>query len=119
VDLKEKAKNIKLLVVDVDGTLTNGDYQVNEDGKVSKSFYTRDFHYIEKILKMGDYPMCVLLLTSSWDNCIVSKYTKLSYCDRWNFLLKVNSIDKRKYIEEEIIDVKNERKKTPLFKCFF
>jgi len=107
MNLDDKAKNIKLLIIDIDGTITNGDYQVNEDGKVTKSFYTRDFSYIEKILKMGDFPICVLLLTSSWDNCIVNKYMKLSYCDRWNFLLKIHIEDKKKYIEEEIIQVKN------------
>jgi 3-deoxy-D-manno-octulosonate 8-phosphate phosphatase (KDO 8-P phosphatase) len=108
MELNEKAKNIKLLVIDIDGVLTDGNYQVSDDGKITKSFYTRDFHYIEKILQMGDKPICVLLLTSSWDNCIVQKYIKLPYCDRWNFLLKTNAIDKKKYIEEEIIKVKNE-----------
>lgn len=106
--LIDKAKNIKLLVIDVDSTLTDGNYQVSEDGKITKSFYTRDFYYIEKILRMDSHPICILLLTGSWDNCIVNKYLQLPYCDKWNFLLRTHADDKKRYIEDEVIGIKNE-----------
>ncbi len=38
----EKAKNIKLLVHDVPGVLTDGTFYYNEDGKRSRAFWHRD-----------------------------------------------------------------------------
>lgn len=44
-------KNIKLFVIDVDGTLTDGKIMMNEAGQIYKSFHVRDFHAIESLLK--------------------------------------------------------------------
>lgn len=42
--LIEKAKKIKLLILDVDGVLTDNRLVYSDDGIESKSFYTRDGH---------------------------------------------------------------------------
>ena len=56
--------SIKLIVTDVDGTLTDGMYLVSDAGTVSKSFYTRDFNAIQKALTEG---FKFLILTSAAD----------------------------------------------------
>lgn len=59
--------DIRLLVVDVDGTLTDGLYTVSSDGTLSKNFYTRDFHGLQMVQEAG---VDVLLLTQSDDPVI-------------------------------------------------
>ena len=43
-NLIKKARKIKLLVLDVDGVLTDGGIILSEDGKESKRFYAQDGH---------------------------------------------------------------------------
>ena len=47
------ANQIKLLLVDVDGTLTNAGYNVFSDGSMSKQFNTRDFHGLSILHRKG------------------------------------------------------------------
>jgi 3-deoxy-D-manno-octulosonate 8-phosphate phosphatase (KDO 8-P phosphatase) len=49
----EKAKNIKLLILDVDGVLTDGKLFFDEQGKESKSFNARDGLGIKLLQKAG------------------------------------------------------------------
>jgi len=63
-------KNIKYICIDCDGTLTDGKYTVDEYGKISKQFYTRDFYMIEEALKNG---YIVIIATSSIDDVIQEK----------------------------------------------
>ncbi len=51
--LIEKAKKIKLLILDVDGVLTDNRLVYSDDGIESKSFYTRDGHGMVMIQKSG------------------------------------------------------------------
>ena len=41
-NLKSKIKNIKLLILDVDGVLTNGEIVVDEKGNETKIFDVQD-----------------------------------------------------------------------------
>ena len=66
--------SIKLIVTDVDGTLTDGMYLVSDTGSVSKSFYTRDFNAIQRAVERG---YKVLILTSSADEVIKKKVEEL------------------------------------------
>jgi YrbI family 3-deoxy-D-manno-octulosonate 8-phosphate phosphatase len=56
--------DIRLLVCDIDGTLTDGLYTVSSNGILSKSFYTRDFYGMQLLQEAGIH---VLLLTQSDD----------------------------------------------------
>lgn len=47
------AKNIELLILDVDGVLTDGSITLDNDGNEYKSFYVRDGHGIRMLLKAG------------------------------------------------------------------
>ena len=42
MDLKERCKKIKLLMLDVDGVLTDGQLYYGPNGEVVKPFYVRD-----------------------------------------------------------------------------
>ncbi len=57
-------KEIGLVCFDIDGTLTDGVYQISDKRAVTKSFYTRDFYAIEQLLRAG---LMVLIVTQSHD----------------------------------------------------
>ena len=42
MDMKQKAKAIKMILMDVDGTLTDGSLMVLPDGSELKSYHVRD-----------------------------------------------------------------------------
>ncbi|MFA5599040.1 MAG: hypothetical protein WDA06_00450 [Phenylobacterium sp.] len=102
--LKEKSKNIKLVISDLDGTLTDGIYQVSEDNKVIKSFFTRDFHYIGKLLDCG---IAFLILTKANDDCGVMQYKRLPYMRNDLFFIKSGASDKSSYIEQNLVNSNN------------
>ncbi len=68
---------INTIVMDVDGTLTDGYYHVREDGKVSKSFYTKDFYAMEKALSED---IKILIITQSSGKVIKKKIENLGMC---------------------------------------
>lgn len=49
----EKAKKIKLLILDVDGVLTDGKLFFDEQGREYKSFHARDGHGIKLLRQTG------------------------------------------------------------------
>lgn len=49
----EKAKKIKLLILDVDGVLTDGKLYFDNDGSEYKSFHARDGHGIKLLRQTG------------------------------------------------------------------
>jgi 3-deoxy-D-manno-octulosonate 8-phosphate phosphatase (KDO 8-P phosphatase) len=51
--LKEIAKGIKLLILDVDGVLTDGSIILDNEGNEFKSFHVRDGHGIKMLEKVG------------------------------------------------------------------
>lgn len=75
---------IKLLVVDLDGTLTDGKYYVSNSGDTMKAFNTKDFDYLARAQKEG---IRVVILTSSKDDCAWYKVQNLSKEDHNNLIL--------------------------------
>ena len=55
----EKAKNIDLVVFDVDGVLTDGGIYVSENGEESKRFFAQDGHGV-KILQSINIEVAIL-----------------------------------------------------------
>ena len=51
--IKEKAAKIKLLVLDVDGVMTDGSIILDNEGNELKRFHVRDGHGIKMIQKAG------------------------------------------------------------------
>lgn len=52
-ELIEKAKKLKLLILDVDGVLTDGKLFFDNDGNEYKSFHARDGHGIKLLRQTG------------------------------------------------------------------
>lgn len=97
LSLKEKAKNIEVLAIDIDGTLTDGIYQVTQNGEIIKSFHTRDFHWIGELLNR-DEDIMVCIVTNSTDDCMAQKILQLPYKDNSRFIIWTGIEDKKKYI---------------------
>jgi len=52
-EIREKAKKIKLLILDVDGVMTDGSIILDNEGNEYKRFHVRDGHGIKMIQKAG------------------------------------------------------------------
>jgi 3-deoxy-D-manno-octulosonate 8-phosphate phosphatase (KDO 8-P phosphatase) len=52
-EVKERAARIKLLILDVDGVLTDGGLILHADGQESKVFHVHDGHGIRLLLRAG------------------------------------------------------------------
>jgi len=52
-NLLKKARNIKLLLLDVDGVLTDGSIILDNEGNEFKAFHVRDGHGIKMLIKAG------------------------------------------------------------------
>lgn len=72
--LKSKLSKIKLLIMDVDGTLTDGAMYYTDDGKVFKKFYTRDGMGINLLRKAG---IEAAIITSENTEIVVNRAKKL------------------------------------------
>jgi 3-deoxy-D-manno-octulosonate 8-phosphate phosphatase (KDO 8-P phosphatase) len=52
-EVKERAARIRLLILDVDGVLTDGSLILHADGQESKVFHVHDGHGIRLLLRAG------------------------------------------------------------------
>ena len=59
-ELLEKAKNIKLLMLDVDGVLTEGSLHYSDQGEQTKTFDTLDGHGLKLLQAHG---ICVAIIS--------------------------------------------------------
>ena len=53
MDLLEKAKNIELVVFDVDGVMTDGGLFFGDDGQEYKAFHSKDGHGMRMLHEAG------------------------------------------------------------------
>lgn len=51
--IREKIKRIKLLILDVDGVLTDGKVIIDDEGKETKHFNVRDGHGLKMLMRYG------------------------------------------------------------------
>lgn len=52
-DILQKAANIRLLIFDVDGVLTDGNLYLGDDGQEHKAFHSRDGHGMKMLQASG------------------------------------------------------------------
>ncbi len=72
--LKEKAKHIKLLALDVDGVLTDGCLYFTDDGQEQKAFNTLDGHGIKMLQSAG---VQVAIITGRRTNLVAKRASDL------------------------------------------
>ncbi len=68
--INELVKNLKLLVLDVDGVLTDGILHYNADGKIEKNFHVQDGFAVMLLQSMG---VKVAVVTAGQDGLCVAK----------------------------------------------
>ena len=113
--LKKKAAQIKLLVLDVDGTLTDGGVYIDSNGVQSKKFHIRDGMGITLLQEKG-LPVGILSHSRSKtilderarmlgiDRVYSGKEPKIEVLSRW--LLELNlSFEQVAYIGDDVNDL--------------
>ncbi len=113
--LKKKAAQIKLLVLDVDGTLTDGGVYIDSNGVQSKKFHIRDGMGITLLHEKG-LPVGILSHSRSKtilderarmlgiDRVYSGKEPKIEVLSRW--LLELNlSFEQVAYIGDDVNDL--------------
>ena len=112
--IKELCLNIKLLVSDVDGVLTDGKIYISCDGSESKAFNVEDGTGVA-IAKYANLPIAFLSGRYSKATEIRSKELKISHCiqgflDKKNKLMELCnelnvSFDQVAYIGDGLVDI--------------
>ena len=109
----EKAKNIDLVVFDVDGVLTDGGIYVSENGEESKRFFAQDGHgvkilqsiNIEVAILSGRYSKSVEVRGKELGIKFVIQNSKDKYKDfKKNFMEKFK-IEKVCFVGDDIVDI--------------
>ena len=121
-----KFKDIKIVVLDVDGVLTDGKYVIStlkipdprvsseiepseqtytDITSISKSFFTRDFYAIEQLLKND---INVIILSQSHDNVIFEQINRIClYSDNWKSWMKKEKISIINGVEDKVEAIDN------------
>lgn len=73
-DILEKASQIKLVVFDVDGVLTDGSLFVGDDGEEYKAFYSRDGLGMKMLLATG---VEIAVITARTSNVVIHRMESL------------------------------------------
>lgn len=91
-------RDIKLIVMDVDGTLTDGTINIGENGEVYKSFYCRDGLGILRAIEAGIVPV---ILTSRISRIVDQRAAELGILHVYQGF-KTNKADKLTEIMHEM-----------------
>ena len=91
---------IKIVILDLDGSLTDGTYRVSDDDVVTKSFNTKDFHGLSKLQELG---VTVYIITSSTDLCIWNQFKRLPKVAKARLFIFDSIINKKSFIEKHIL----------------
>ena len=52
-DIRQKARDVRLIIFDVDGVLTDGSLYIGDDGQEYKAFHSRDGHGMKMLQSTG------------------------------------------------------------------
>ena len=112
--IKNIAKNIKLLILDVDGVLTDGSIILDNEGNEYKSFHVRDGHGIKMLQRAG---IIVALITGRNSKIVERRAKELGITEvfqkcfdktvAFNKLVKKYSFSKNEIacIGDDIVDI--------------
>lgn len=111
-------KKITTLILDVDGTLTDGAYYYSSLSHpildVTKRFYTRDWYALEQVLQEG---IRVVILSQAGDNCILNRMKYLKEHARsvvWKAAFAKNQCECYVGIDNKCYFIENHKTLTPL-----
>ena len=97
-DLEERIKHLKLVITDVDGTLTDAGMYYNNEGDFLKKFNTRDAKGLELI--RDELGLEVVIVTREKTDIVVKRAEKLK------LEAHIGILDKKSFLEAYLIDKK-------------
>ena len=112
--LKKIAKNTKLLILDVDGVLTDGSIILDNEGNEFKSFHVRDGHGIKMLVRAG---ITVAIITGRQSKVVERRAQELGISEvfqrchdkrvAYKQLIEKYSVkdDEIAYIGDDIVDI--------------
>ncbi len=112
--LLEVARNIKLIILDVDGVLTDGSIILDNEDNEFKSFYVRDGHGIKMLIRAG---LTVAMITGRYSKVVERRARELGITEvyqrcfdkrgAYRQLIEKYSVDSREvaYIGDDIVDL--------------
>lgn len=112
--LIEIARNIRLVILDVDGVLTDGSIILDNEGNEIKSFHVRDGHGMKMLMRAGIH---VALITGRYSKVVERRSRELGITEvfqkcydkkkAYRQLAKKYSLDDREvaYIGDDIVDI--------------
>ena len=83
--VRAKAKGIKLLILDVDGVLTDGSIILDNEGNEYKAFHVRDGHGIRMLIQAG---IKVAIITGRYSKVVERRAQELGITDVFQKCLK-------------------------------
>ena len=89
LSVKEKAKQIRLLILDVDGVMTDGRIILDNNGNELKSFNVRDGHGIKLIQKAG---ITVAIITGRYSKVVERRAEELGIEDVFQRVLDKEAV---------------------------
>ena len=113
-DFRDRARKIKILVMDVDGVLTGGEVILDRQGNELKMFHVRDGHGIKMIQRTG---MKTAIITGRSSNVVTIRAEELGIVDvfqgskdklpTFRELLERHGLDEEEaaYIGDDIVDI--------------
>jgi 3-deoxy-D-manno-octulosonate 8-phosphate phosphatase (KDO 8-P phosphatase) len=111
---KDKLKKIKLLIMDVDGVMTDGRIIMDDDGREMKNFNVRDGHGIKVLQRFG---IKVALLTGRQSKVVMHRAKDLDINDVYQKVFNKKEVfekiikkhkisaDEAAFIGDDIIDI--------------
>ncbi|MEK6582040.1 MAG: HAD-IIIA family hydrolase [Nitrospirota bacterium] len=112
--LEKIAKGIKLLILDVDGVMTDGSIILDNEGNEYKSFHVRDGHGIKMLVRAG---IVVAIITGRQSKVVERRAQELGIAEvfqrchdkrvAYNQLIEKYSVkdDEIAYIGDDIVDI--------------
>jgi 3-deoxy-D-manno-octulosonate 8-phosphate phosphatase (KDO 8-P phosphatase) len=112
------ARNIKLLILDVDGVLTDGSIILDNEGNEYKSFHVRDGHGIKMLIRGG---LRVAIITGRYSKVVSRRAQELGITEVFQKCFDKNAafsglIKKYKLSEDEVAYVGDDIVDAPIMK---
>jgi 3-deoxy-D-manno-octulosonate 8-phosphate phosphatase (KDO 8-P phosphatase) len=117
-ELREIARGIKVLILDVDGVLTDGRIILDNEGNEFKAFHVRDGHGIKMLVKAG---IPVAIITGRYSKVVERRARELGITEVYQRCrIKTAALDRviRKYglTEKEVAYVGDDVVDIPVFR---
>jgi len=103
-ELRDKMRRIRILLLDVDGVLTDGGIFIDDEGRETKRFDVRDGHGLKMLMRCD---VEIILLTGRTSKAVEYRALDLGikevYQGVWNKLEVFEDISRKKNISREEI----------------